>query len=69
MPIATVACQPGRVQAQDRADLARAQSRDEPLEAWPCHRAASGAAQIVIDHVDVVKALGVSDLDQIVLAS
>jgi len=69
MPVPPIARQPGRVEAENGADLASAQRGDEPLEPWPCHGAAAGPAQVIVDQLDVVEALGSRDLDEVVLTS
>ena len=68
MPVAAVAGEPGGVEAQHSADLAGAEPRHEPLEAGPRHHAAGGAAEIVVDHLDVAEAPAPGDVDELVLA-
>ena len=59
MPVAAVAGEPRRVEAQHSADLARAERRDQPLETGPGDHAARRAAEIVVDHLDSAEAPGV----------
>ena len=68
MPVAPVAGEPGGVEAQHGPDLAGAEPGDEPLEAGPGDHAARGAAEIVVDHLDVAEAPAPGDIDQLVLA-
>ena len=68
MPVAAVAGQPGGVEAQHRADFPGAQRCDQPLEARPRHHPAGGAAEIVIDHLDLAEPPAPCDVDELVLA-
>ena len=68
MPVPAVAGQSRCVEAQHRADLARAERGDELLEAGPGDHAARRAAEIVVDHLDSSEATASGDVDQLVLA-
>src|SRR4051812_9145880 len=67
MPIATVAGEPRGIEAQHGTNLAGAQPRDEPFEAWSRRRTAGGTAEIVVDHFDVAETPLPGDFDEIVL--
>ena len=67
MPVAAVACQAGRVEAQHGPDFSGAQRCHQPLEAGPRHRPGGRAAEIVIDHFDLVESSAPSDVDEFVL--
>ena len=69
MPVAAVAGASRGVEAQHGADLAGAQPCHEPLEAGPRHHPAGGAAEIVVDHLDVTEASPPRDIDELVLPS
>ena len=69
MPVAAVAGEPGGVEAQHGADLAGAQPCHEPLEAGPRHHPAGGAAEVVVDHLDVAETPAPRDIDELVLPS
>ena len=68
MPVAAVAGEPGGVEAQHGADLAGAEPCHQPLEAGPRHHPAGGAAEVVVDHLDVAEAPAPRDVDELVLA-
>src|SRR5439155_5322549 len=40
----------------------------QPLEAWPRHHPAGGAAEVIIGHLDVAEALAARDIDELVQA-
>jgi hypothetical protein len=67
MPIAAVAREPGSIKAEHGADLSGAQPRHQPLKAGPCHHPAGGAAEIVIDHLNVAEAPLPPEIDEVVL--
>src|SRR5262249_48877824 len=67
MPVAAVTCQTGGVEAQHRPDFSGAQRCDQPLEAGPRHSPGGGAAEIVIDHFDLVESSAPGDVDEFVL--
>src|SRR5580704_17010749 len=69
MPVAAVAGKPGGVKTQYGADLSGTEPCNQPLEAGPRHHPAGGAAEIVIDHLDVAEAPLPRDIDGIVLPS
>jgi len=54
MPIAAIPREPGRIEAENGADLTRAQPCNQAVEAGARHRSACRSAEIVIDdfHVD-----------------
>src|SRR5918995_630836 len=68
MPVATVAGEPGRIEAQHGSDLARTRPGDQPLEAGPGHRPAGGATEVVVDHLDLAEAPTTRDLDELILS-
>jgi hypothetical protein len=53
MPIAAVSREPGRIEAQNGADLARAQPCDQAVESEARHRSACWSAEIVIDDFNI----------------
>ena len=69
MPVATVAGETGRIEAEHRADLAGTERRHQPLEARARHHPARGPAEVVVDHLDGAEPLASGDLDQFILAS
>src|ERR1700675_455080 len=69
MPVAAIAGQPRGVEAQHSPDLPCPQPCNEPLEARPPHHPAGGAAQVVVDHLDVAEAAAPSNLDELVLSA
>ncbi len=68
MPVTTVAGEPGRVEAQYGPDLPGTEPRYQPLEAGPRHHPAGGAAEVIIDDLDVAEAPAPRDIDELVLA-
>jgi hypothetical protein len=68
MPLTPVAGEPGSVEAQDRSHLSGTEPCHQPLEARPRHHSAGGAAEIVVDYLDVTKAAASGDVDEFVLA-
>jgi len=68
MPVATVAGEPGRVEAQYGPDLPGTEPRHQPLEAGSRHHPAGGAAEVIINHLDVTEAPAPGDIDELVLA-
>ncbi len=68
MPVATVAGEPRRVEAQYGPDLPGTEPRHQPLEAGPRHHPAGGAAEVIIDHLDVAEAAAPRDIDELVPA-
>ena len=69
MPVAAVAGEPRGIEAQHGADLSGAKPGDQTFKARPCHRAAGGSSEIIIDHLDLPKAAGSRDIDQFILAA
>ena len=69
VPVATVASKPRGVEAQHGADFAGAQPRDEPIEARPGHHAAGGAAEVVVDDLDLREPAAARLLHEVVLAA
>src|ERR671919_2121717 len=67
MPVAAVAGEPGGVEAQYGPDLAGTEPCHQPLEAGPRHHPAGGAAEVVVDHLDVAEAPPPRDLDKLIL--
>ena len=67
MPVTPIAGEPRGVQAQHGPDLAGAEPRHQPLEARPRDHAARGAAEIVVDDLDVPEAPASRQVDQLVL--
>jgi hypothetical protein len=67
VPVATIAGEPGGVEAQHGSDLSGTEPCHEPLEAGPRHHATGGTAEIVIDHLDVAEPPTPGDLDELVL--
>ncbi|KEC70757.1 hypothetical protein RLPCCGM1_p0531 [Rhizobium leguminosarum bv. phaseoli CCGM1] len=68
MPVAPVAREPRRIEAQDSPDLASAEPGDQTVEAGPRYRSTRRSPEIVIDNLDVDKAVATCDVDQIILA-
>ena len=69
MPIPPVAGKTGGIEAQHGPDLARTQTRHQPLESRPRCRAGSRAAEIVVDDLDVPEAVMPCEIGQLVLAA
>ena len=67
MPVPAVAGQPRGIEAQHRADLARAERGHELLEPGPGDHAARRAAEIVVYYFDRSEAAASGDVDQLVL--
>src|SRR3954454_4865895 len=67
MPVPPVAGEPGGVKAQDGANLTGAEAGDKPLEAGARHGSACGAAEIVVNDLDIAEAPAAGVLDKIVL--
>src|SRR6516164_7343876 len=44
-------------------------SPPQPFEAGPCHQAAGGTAEILVDHFDLAETTLPRDIDELVLAS
>src|SRR4051812_38783473 len=58
MPVPPVAGEPGGVKAQDGANLTGAEAGDKPLEAGARHGSACGAAEIVVNDLDIAEGPG-----------
>src|SRR4029077_16998524 len=56
MPVTPVAGEPGGIEAQNRSPPAATEPSPQPLEARPRHHSAGGAAEIIVDYLDVTKA-------------
>ena len=69
MPIAAIARQARRFQAQDRTNFSSTQGRHEPLETGAGDRAACAASEIVVDNLDLGEPGPSRHLDQLVLTS
>ena len=69
VPVASVACEPRCLQAEDSADDTFAELRDERFEARACARAACRLSQVVVDDDDVAKPEIACPLCELVLAS
>lgn len=69
MPVPAVAGETGGIEAKHSADLAGAEPRDELLEARARHGSARGAAEIVVDHLDIAKPPPSGFIDEVVLAA
>lgn len=67
VPIATVPGEPGRIEAEDGADLTRAQPRDQTIESRARHRSACRATEIVVNDLNVNESALMGKIDQIVL--
>jgi hypothetical protein len=67
MPIPPVARQARRLDAVDRADIARAQHCDKPLEAETLHRAGPRAIEIIVDYCDGCEAGCLGRIREIIL--
>src|SRR5437660_8465898 len=67
VPVAAVTGQPGGVEAQHSANLSGTKPCHQPFEARPRHHPAGGAAEIVIDYLDVAEAPLPGDTDKLVL--
>ena len=63
MPVAAVAGETGGVEAQHGPDLPGTEPRHQPLEAGPRHHPAGGAAEVIIDNLDVAEAPAPGDID------
>jgi hypothetical protein len=68
VPVASIAREPGRVEAQHCADFSATKPCNQPFEAGPCHQAAGGTAEILVDHFDLAKAALPCDIDKLVLS-
>src|SRR4051812_5531528 len=68
MPVAPVAREPRRIEAQDGPDLSGAEPGDQAVETRPRFRSARRPPEIVIYDLDVDKAVAACDVDQIILA-
>lgn len=69
MPVAPVAREPRRIEAQDGPHLAGAEPGDQAVETGSRDRSACRPPEIIIDDLDVNKAVAACDVDQILLAS
>ena len=67
MPVAAVAGEPGGVEAQHGPDFSGAKPCHQPLEAGPRHHSAGGAAEVVVDHLDISEAPAPRHVDEFVL--
>src|SRR5882762_6992982 len=67
VPVAAVTSEPRGVEAQHSANLSGTEPCNQPFEAGPRHHPAGGAAEIVIDHLDVAEAPLPRDIDEVVL--
>ena len=67
VPGSAIAGEPRSVETQHGADLAGAEPRHQPLEAGPRHHPAGGAAEIVVDYLNVTETPLPRHLDKIVL--
>src|SRR5271165_5753248 len=68
MPVPAVAGEAGGVEAKHGADLAGAKPGDELLEARARHGAAGGAAEIVVDDLDIAKSVAARFINEVILA-
>src|SRR6516225_2927755 len=66
VPVASIAREPGRVEAQHSADFSATKPRNQPFEARPCHQAAGGTAEVLVDHFDLAEATLPRDIDELV---
>ncbi|SEF14651.1 hypothetical protein SAMN05444161_9005 [Rhizobiales bacterium GAS191] len=69
MPVAPVAGESGGVEAQYGPNLSGVQPRHQPLEARPCHHSAGGAAEVVIDYLNLAETMVSRDVNELVLSS
>jgi hypothetical protein len=69
MPIASVAREARSFQAEHRADCTFADAADEIAEAGTIHCAACRAAEIRVDHCNVMEAIAAREIDKLVLSS
>jgi hypothetical protein len=67
VPVAAIAGKPGSVEAEHGPDFAGAKPCHELVETWPGHHAAGGAAEIIIDDLDIPKSSPPRFLDQVIL--
>jgi len=67
MPIATVSREPGRIEAQNSADLPGAQRCHQAVEAGTRHRPACRPAEIVVNDFNIHETVLAGDIDQIIL--
>jgi hypothetical protein len=67
MPVSSISRQPRSVEAQDGADFARAQPRDQSIESRSGNRAARGAAEVVVDNFDLLEPPTTGDVHEFVL--
>ena len=69
MPVPSVTGEAGGIEAKHSADLASAQPGNELLEARARHGSARGAAQIVVDDLNIAKSPPAGFIDEVVLAA
>ena len=69
MPVPAVASETRCVEAEDGADLAGAKPGNQLLEARARHRAAGGAAEIVVDDLDIAKSVSARFINEVILAA
>src|SRR5262249_22297484 len=69
VPIASIPREAGRVEAQHCADLSATKPRNQLFEAGPCHQAAGGTAEVLVDHFDLAEAALPRNIDELILAS
>jgi hypothetical protein len=67
MPVAAISSEPGCVEAQHGADLARTQPGNQAIEARACNCAAGRPAEIVVNDLNIDKAALARDLHEIIL--
>ena len=67
MPVASIAGEARHVEIQDGADLAGTQPCDQTLEARTSHLSACRPPEIIVDHLNLLKAASPSEIDQLVL--
>jgi len=69
VPVAAIACEPRRFEAEHCADLPGAQSGDQSIKTWSVDSTTRRSAEIVVDDLDVCEAAPLGDFNKLVLAS
>jgi hypothetical protein len=67
VPVTAISREPRRIQAQNSADLARAQPCDQAIKARTGHCSACGSPEIAVDDLNVGKATLTCNVDEIIL--
>ena len=67
VPVTAISREPRGIQAQNSADLARAQPCDQAIEAGAGHCSARGSPEIVVDDLNVGEAALTRNVDEVIL--